>query len=119
MKTAALTLTLLMGLCGSAAAHEPLPPLGAYLFGGVVRESDVDLLFDWLRESARAAVEGREAPPPDALVSRAEQIGDEVKRRGGIAARIFIDVIERSVREAMRERPAPPQLPPTAPAQRL
>jgi len=110
-----VAMALGVALCGPAAAHES-PPLGADLFGGIVRDSDVDLVFDYLRESTRAALEGREAPVPDALSSRAEQMAEEVRRRGGVAARVFIEVIERSVRDAMRDGPQAPHLPPSYPS---
>ena len=117
MRKSVIAVFAALVLSGPAAAHEPLPPLGDYLFGGIVRESDIDLAFDWLRESARAAFHGREAPPPDALADRAGQMADEVARRGGVAARIFIDAIEKSVREGMRDLPRQRDLPPRHPRQ--
>ena len=104
-----------LALATPAVAHEPLPPPADYLFGGIVREADIDLAFDYLRESARAAFHGREAPPPDALADRAGQMADEVARRGGIAARIFIDAIEKSIREGMRDLPRQRDFPPRYP----
>ena len=100
-----------LALAGPAAAHDPVPPLAASLFEGLVRDSDVDLVFDYLRESARAALRGREAPPPDALNQRAEQVTEELKRRGETAVRILLDALERSVRDSIREQPPRPQRP--------
>jgi hypothetical protein len=80
-----------------------VPPAGSALFGGIVQEKDVGLFFDYLRNALQAAVDGREAQPPEELVQRAEAIGEEVKRRGAAAARAVIDAIEQSVREGMRE----------------
>ena len=79
--------------------------------GGIIQERDVGLVFDYLRDALGAAMDGRDAPPPEELTRRAEVIGDELKRRGAAAARAAIDAIEQSVREAMRE---PRRLPPTA-----
>ena len=56
------------------------------LLGGIVQERDVDLVFGYLREALNAAIEGREAAPPDELAQRAEAMGEEMKRRGAVAA---------------------------------
>ena len=100
-------------LSAPALAHDEDRPLAAPLLGGIVQERDVGLVFDYLREALGAAIEGREAPLPDDMARRAEAIGEEMKRRGAAAARVFIDVIEKSVREGLRE-PAPRRaLPPS------
>jgi hypothetical protein len=82
------------------------PTYAEPFIGGVVKDSDVTLLFDYLREAMSAAFQGREAAPPEALVKRAETIAEEAKRHGEIAARAAIDAIERELRESMR-RPEP------------
>ena len=87
----------LISLFLSAPAHAAEP-----FIGGVVKESDVALLFDFLREAMSAAFQGREVAPPEALVKRAEAIAEEAKRHGEIAARAAVDAIEREVREGMR-----------------
>jgi hypothetical protein len=110
---------LVLALSSAAYANDsgPRPPPVDALLGGIVQERDVGLVFDYLREALRAAVDGREAPqPPAELTRRAEAIGEEVKRRGAAAAQAAIDAIEKSVRESMRE---PRRLPPTSPAQRI
>jgi hypothetical protein len=90
---AAAALTSLL-LCAPAHA-EPLA-------GGLVKESDVGLVFDYLREAMLGAFRGREVAPPDAIKRRAEAIAEEAKRRGEIAARGALDAIEREIRESMR-----------------
>ena len=118
MKNAAIA-GLLLASCVSAHAHDERRPPPASILGGLVQERDVGLVFDYLREALDAAVEGREAPPPDEISRRAGAIGEEMKRRGAAAARVFIDVIEKSVRDGMRE-PAPrPALPPRPSGQRI
>ena len=75
------------------------------------------LAFRYLRESLDAALMGREpAPPPDALMQRAETIGKELKRRGGAAAHGVLDAIEGILREEVR---SPPRGTPSKPVQRL
>lgn len=113
-------LVVVVAFSASAYAHDrrPLPPES--VLGAIVQERDVDLVFDYLREALGAAVLGRDAPPPPReLEQRAEAIGDEMKRRGAAAARVIIDVIERSVREGLRDPPQRPALPPTYPRQRI
>ena len=116
MKRFTIAAILGLTLCASAYAHDPRPMIPESLLGGIVHERDIDLVFDYLREALSAAVVGREAPPPPReLEQRAEVIGDEMKRRGAAAARVFIDTIEKSVREGVRELPQRSALPPTRP----
>lgn len=119
MERFASAAVLVLALASTAHANDsgPRPPSVDALLGGIVQERDVSLVFDYLREALRAAVDGRDAPqPPAELTRRAEAIGDEVKRRGAAAAQAAIDAIEKSVRDSMRE---PRRLPPNSPAQRI
>jgi len=121
MKRTVIAVLLGVTLSASAYAHEPRGPLGESIFGGIVQERDVGLVFGYLREALSAAVEGREAAPPSELVERAESMGEELKRRGAAAGRAVLDAIEQSVREGMRDIPrsAPPALPPSSTYQRI
>lgn len=103
MKQIVVAGLMLLGLAASAHAEDPRFPLPEALLGGIVQETDVALIFGYAREAFSAAIEGREAPPPEALSQRAEVIGGELKRRGAAAGRAIIDVIESAVRGAMRE----------------
>ena len=85
----------LIGLLSAPAQAEPF-------IGGVVKDSDVSLVFDFLRDAMSAAFQGREVAPPAALIQRAETIAEEAKRHGEIAARAALDSIEREIRESMR-----------------
>lgn len=117
MKRAAIC-ALLLALGAPAYAHDRGAPEPS-LLGGIVQERDVDLVFGYLREALGAAVQGREAPPSVEIEQGANEIGDEMKRRGAAAARVFIDVIEKSVRGTLNE-PAPrPALPPSTGYQRI
>ena len=81
-----------------AQERRPLPDA---LFGGIVQDRDVTVFFDYLREALNAAIEGREAAPPEELAQRAEVMGEEMKKRGAVAARALIDAIEASVRQRL------------------
>ena len=79
--------------------------LAEMLFGGVVRDRDVSLVFDYLREALQAAMQGREARPPDELAHRTEVIGEEVRRRGALAAEALLDHIEARLRDRVPPSP--------------
>ena len=101
-----------LALSAPAHAHESDVPIMGPLLGGIVQEREVGLVFGYLREALDAAMEGREAAPPQELTQRAEVIGEELKRRGAAAARSILDSVEAAVREGMREprsQPLPPQ----------
>ena len=106
---------LLLGLAVS------FPAQAESAFGSIVQERDIALAFGYLREALNAAIEGREAAPPEELAQRAESMGEELKRRGAAVGRAVIDVIEQTVREGLRDTPrsAPPALPPSSPYQRI
>lgn len=87
------------------------------LFGGMIRDSDVTLLFDYLRQSMAAAARGDQPPPQEELRRRAEALGHDLRTRGALAALMLLNALEASAREALCE-PAPrarPLPPPTVP----
>jgi hypothetical protein len=87
---------------------EPAP-----LLRGLVREDDVTLLFDFLRSSLAAAMQGREAPPvPAELAERAEAVSQALKLQGALAALTLLNVLEQRAKQALREVPEPRALPP-------
>jgi len=99
-----------LGLCGPARAEPSAPPFAPEaLFEGLVQESDVTLVFSYLREAFSSALQGREARPPYELHQRGVVIAEELKRHGVIAGKMLLDEIERSVREEMRQRPRIPR----------
>lgn len=78
------------------------------LLQGVVRDEDVALLFAHIRAALLASYQGREAPLPDALNRRAEEIAGELKARGALAGLMLLATFEAAVRQALREAfPAP------------
>jgi hypothetical protein len=116
LKSTLLALGAMLSL--TVHAGEPaVPPARAdtvldprILLGGIVTENDVTLLFSHVRAALRAAAEGREAPPlPQALSERLEAAGSEMQLRGYIAAITLSQVMERAVRDAVRELASPPR----------
>jgi len=109
-----LLVATLLFLAASAPARadhqQPLVSPEAFL-GGIVQDSDVSLLFSYVRQAFRAALRGHEAPPPHELQERAEVIGEEIRRRGAIAGERVLDEIERTIREEMRQAPRVPPSP--------
>ena len=112
MRSIVVALALLFSISTNARAVEPDDPLsvaaGAFM-RGLVQEEDVGLFFGYLREAFSAAAEGRDAPVPDVLARRAEEIGERAKQRGVIAGRVLLDAVEASVREIFSDRPRNPQ----------
>jgi hypothetical protein len=120
VKASLIAALVAISLGGPAYAQDPdrpaMPSIDSIL-SGLVQEEDVAVAFRYLRESLDDALMGREpAPPPDALMQRAETIGKEFKRRGGAAAHSVLDVIEGILREEVR---SPPRGTPSKPVQRL
>ena len=110
-----------LSIPGPAAADDERDALARLESGqmlrGLVRERDVTLLFDFLRASLAAAIEGREAPPvPEELTGRAEVLGQALKAQGALAALALLATLEQRAKRALREPPAQrPALPPTQP----
>ena len=105
-----LILTVIVMLALSMPAHagdvdDPFSAAAGAFVRGLVQEEDVGLFFGYLREALAAAADGREAPVPDKLTRRAEEIGERAKQRGVVAGGMLLDAIEASVREMVRELP--------------
>lgn len=78
------------------------------LFGGLVTEQDVSLVFTYWRAAMQAAAEGREPPPfPEALSHRLDTAGNQLRLRGILAGLALSHAMEGAVRDAVRELNAP------------
>ena len=92
-----------------AADRDPLASMESLLtpqvlLGGLISESDVNLLFAHLRASLLATSEGREPPPlPAALSQRMEAAGGELRVRGTLIGLALSQVMERAARDALRD----------------
>lgn len=112
-----IPLTLRHLLCASlagmlislpAAANDPFDKLEAMinpetLFRGVIREDDVSLLFQHIRESIAASVRGEEAQESEALRKRAEAISRELAARGGVILGALLTAFEETAKQVIRE----------------
>jgi hypothetical protein len=81
--------------------------------GGRVTESDVELLFAYLKASLVAARQGREVPVPEELNRRAEAIGREFQNHGMLTGLLLLHVLEARTRQLVRE--AQPDAEPSIP----
>lgn len=89
-----------------ARVEPPLDP--QVLFGGLVTEQDVSLVFAYWRAALQAAAEGREPPPfPEALSRRLDTAGARLRLRGIMAGLALSHAMEGAVRDAVRELNAP------------
>lgn len=111
----ALLLGAVLSAPGQAAERDPLaspeflltPQL---LLGGLVSDQDVSQLFAHLRAVMLASAEGRDPPPmPEALSQRMAAAGGELRVRGTLIGLALSQVMERAVRDAVRDfaQPAP------------
>lgn len=112
----ALILGAVLSAPGQAAEREPpaspeplLTP--QLLLGGLVSDQDVSQLFAHLRAVMLASAEGRDPPPmPEALSQRIEEASGELRVRGTLIGLALSQVMERAVRESLRDyaRTPPP-----------
>jgi hypothetical protein len=94
----------------SQAADAEAPPRAP-----VIRDSDVDLVFSYLREALRAAAEGRDAPPSGALEQRGAEIAETLRRRSLEIGQGLLNEAERGARDALREWDKPNREPAARP----
>lgn len=73
------------------------------LFKGLIREDDVSLLFQHLRESMAASARGEEAQQSEAMKRRSEQIQRDVAARGSVLLSALLTAFESAARQAVRE----------------
>ena len=73
------------------------------LFKGLIRENDVSLLFQHLRESVAASARGEEAQQSEAMKHRSEQIQREIAARGSMLLSALLTAFESAARQAVRE----------------
>jgi hypothetical protein len=71
--------------------------------GGRVTESDVELLFAYLKASLAAASQGREVPVPEELKRRAEAIGRGFQNHGMFTGLLLLHALEARAQQAVRE----------------
>jgi hypothetical protein len=72
--------------------------------GGRITESDVELLFAYLRASLLASTSGHDVPVPEELKRRAESLGRELRAHGILAGLLLLQALEARAKEAL---PAP------------
>ncbi len=104
---ASLALTAAMSLPAAAFEKDPFEKLESInpevLFKGLIREDDVSLLFQHLRESMAASARGEEALPSAAMNQRAEVIHREAAARGGVLMGILLSAFESAAKQMVRE----------------
>ena len=71
--------------------------------GGRISESDVELMFAYLKASLVASSQGRELPVPGELSRRAEAIGRDLQIHGMLTGLLLLQVLESRAKEAVRE----------------
>ena len=70
---------------------------------GIIREDDVSLLFQHLRESMAASARGEELRESEAMKRRSEEIQREIAVRGRVLAGVLLTVFESAAKQMIRE----------------
>jgi hypothetical protein len=73
------------------------------LFKGLVREEDVSLMFNYLRESMAATARGEEPRESEAVKRRSEEIQREMAVRGTVLIGALLSAFESAAKQAIRE----------------
>jgi len=104
----------------AADEHVPPPDLDAALaqllapeawLGGRITETDIELLFAYLRASLLGATNGYEVPIPEELKRRTENLGRELRMHGILTGLVLLQALEA---RAKRVLPTPyPSYPPS------
>ena len=91
----------------SAQMRDPFEKLEAIspevLFKGLIREDDVTLLFQHIRESMAATARGEAAVPSEAMARRGAQIQREVAARGGVLMGVLLSAFEQAAKQMVRD----------------
>lgn len=75
----------------------------AVLLKGLIREDDVSLLFQHVRESMAATARGEEPKESEAVTRRTEAIQREVAARGGVLVDVLLSAFESAAKQMIRE----------------
>lgn len=104
----------------SGQSNSQAPDLSAMIraFGQFFTEEEVDLLFDYLRDSTVAALKGDEEVllPPD-LAFKLEILQQRMKKEGAFYFKNLIEQMERDIDRALEDYRNPPPPPPYEPPQ--
>jgi hypothetical protein len=73
------------------------------LFKGIIREDDVTLLFEHVRESMAASARGEEPKESAAVTHRAEEIQREVAARGSVLVGVLLSAFESAAKQVIRD----------------
>lgn len=73
------------------------------LFRGVIREDDVSLLFQHIRESMAASARGEEPRESEELQRRSEEISREMAVRGSVLVSALLSAFEAAAKQVIRE----------------
>lgn len=78
------------------------------LLRGLITETDVSLVFAYVKAALLASATGGQAETPPELARRAEQLGNDLKLRGTLVGIALLSALEASAKQALREALAPP-----------
>jgi len=99
-------------LSGPVLAEEPSPAPDLERFRSMVKPADVDLLFNYLRDSVKAGMEGKAPPvPPPQLSQRARELAESMRQEGATTMDQMLEMIKQEMKKSLPP-PAPSTMPP-------
>jgi hypothetical protein len=93
-------------LAGPVWAEEPHPGPDMDRLRSLVKPADVDLFFDYLRDTMKAGMEGKALPPPPPQLSqRARQLGESLRKEGATTMDQMLELMRQEMKKSL---PPPP-----------
>ncbi len=98
-------------LSGPVKAADPPPPVDLERLRALVKPADVDLFFNYLRDSVKAGMQGKAPPaPPPQLSERARELAESFRKEGAVTLDQMLELIKQEMKDSL-----PPPEPPAAP----
>jgi len=93
-------------LSGPAQAEEPSVEPDLERFRSMVKPADVDLFFNYLRDTMKAGMEGKPLPPPPPQLSqRARQLAESLRKEGATTMDQMLELMRQEIKKSL---PPPP-----------
>jgi hypothetical protein len=112
MKYAFAMLMAAGALSGPVKAEEASPPADLERFRALVKPSDVDLFFNYVRDAMKAGMDGKALPPPPPQLSqRARELAESFRQEGATTMDQMLEMIKQEMKKSLPP-PAAPLTPP-------
>jgi hypothetical protein len=93
-------------LSGPVRAEEPPPTPDLERFRSMVKPADVDLFFNYLRDTMKAGMEGKTLPPPPPQLSRrAQELAESLRKEGATTMDQMLELIKQEMKKSLPSAP--------------